>query len=66
MMLSFQELKERVLKGKYSVPFYVPSDLQRLIKKFLVVNPSKRITLEVGIAFFLILLFFTPSTSILC
>ena len=42
-----QELKERVLKGKFSVPFYVPSDLQRLIKKFLVLNPSKRITLEV-------------------
>jgi len=44
----WQELKERVLKGKYNVPFYVPSDLQRLIKKFLVLNPAKRITLEVG------------------
>ena len=47
-----QELKERVLKGKFSVPFYVPSDLQRLIKKFLVLNPSKRITLEVIKTFF--------------
>lgn len=43
---NLKELKEKVMKGKYSVPFYVPSDCHRLLRKFLVLNPAKRITLE--------------------
>ena len=60
-----QELKERVLKGKFSVPFYVPSDLQRLIKKFLVLNPAKRITLEV-LAHYVRTSLFSGSEHCLC
>jgi len=43
---NLKELKERVLKGKYRIPFYLSTDCESLIKKFLVVNPAKRTTLE--------------------
>lgn len=43
-----QELRERVLRGKYRIPFYMSTDCENLLKKFLILNPSKRGTLEVS------------------
>lgn len=45
--VSLQELRERVLRGKYRIPFYMSTDCENLLKRFLVLNPSKRGTLEV-------------------
>jgi hypothetical protein len=42
-----QELRERVLRGKYRIPFYMSTDCENLLKKFLVLNPQKRASLEV-------------------
>ena len=42
-----QELRERVLRGKYRIPFYMSTDCENLLKKFLVLNPMKRASLEV-------------------
>ena len=44
---SLQELRERVLRGKYRIPFYMSTECENLLKKFLVLNPTKRATLEV-------------------
>ncbi|KAI1229723.1 hypothetical protein IHE44_0010908 [Lamprotornis superbus] len=41
-----QELRERVLRGKYRIPFYMSTDCENLLKKFLILNPTKRGTLE--------------------
>ena len=43
---TLRELRERVLKGKYRIPFYMSTDCENLLKKFLVLNPNKRATLE--------------------
>lgn len=45
-----QELRERVLRGKYRIPFYMSTDCENLLKKFLILNPSKRGSLEVNCA----------------
>lgn len=45
--MSLQELRERVLRGKYRIPFYMSTDCENLLKKFLVLNPLKRLTLDV-------------------
>lgn len=45
--LCVQELRERVLRGKYRIPFYMSTDCENLLKKFLVLNPLKRASLEV-------------------
>lgn len=42
-----QELRERVLRGKYRVPFYMSTDCENILRRFLVLNPAKRCTLEV-------------------
>ena len=42
-----QELRERVLRGKYRIPFYMSTDCENLLKKLLVLNPVKRGSLEV-------------------
>lgn len=44
-----QELRERVLRGKYRIPFYMSTDCENLLKKFLVLNPTKRASLEVSV-----------------
>lgn len=46
--LSVQELRERVLRGKYRVPFYMSTDCESILRRFLVLNPAKRCTLEVS------------------
>uniref|UniRef100_A0A914HJN5 non-specific serine/threonine protein kinase n=1 Tax=Globodera rostochiensis TaxID=31243 RepID=A0A914HJN5_GLORO len=43
---NLKELRERVLRGKYRVPFYMSTDCENLLKKFLVLNPVRRGTLE--------------------
>lgn len=43
---NLKELRERVLRGKYRIPFYMSTDCENLLKKFLVLNPSKRANLE--------------------
>ncbi|KAI2650112.1 Serine/threonine-protein kinase MARK1 [Labeo rohita] len=40
------ELRERVLRGKYRIPFYMSTDCENLLKKLLVLNPGKRGSLE--------------------
>ncbi|XP_042156506.1 MAP/microtubule affinity-regulating kinase 3-like isoform X3 [Oncorhynchus tshawytscha] len=44
---NLKELRERVVRGKYRIPFYMSTDCENLLKRFLVLNPSKRGTLEV-------------------
>jgi MAP/microtubule affinity-regulating kinase len=44
---NLKELRERVLRGKYRIPFYMSTDCENLLKKFLVLNPLKRSSLEV-------------------
>ncbi|XP_073410659.1 serine/threonine-protein kinase MARK2-like [Dendrobates tinctorius] len=46
---NLKELRERVLRGKYRIPFYMSTDCENLLKKFLILNPSKRGTLEVKV-----------------
>ncbi|XP_064403179.1 MAP/microtubule affinity-regulating kinase 3-like isoform X2 [Halichondria panicea] len=43
---NLKELRERVLRGKYRIPFYMSTDCENLLKKFLVLNPTKRVNLE--------------------
>ncbi|XP_060244202.1 MAP/microtubule affinity-regulating kinase 3 isoform X3 [Meriones unguiculatus] len=43
---NLKELRERVLRGKYRIPFYMSTDCENLLKRFLVLNPVKRGTLE--------------------
>ncbi|XP_066559988.1 MAP/microtubule affinity-regulating kinase 4 isoform X2 [Amia ocellicauda] len=43
---NLKELRERVLRGKYRVPFYMSTDCESILRRFLVLNPSKRCTLE--------------------
>jgi MAP/microtubule affinity-regulating kinase len=44
---TLRELRERVLRGKYRIPFYMSTDCENLLKKFLVLNPARRASLEV-------------------
>lgn len=44
---NLKELRERVLRGKYRIPFYMSTDCENLLKKLLILNPAKRISLEV-------------------
>ncbi|XP_032803678.1 MAP/microtubule affinity-regulating kinase 3-like isoform X7 [Petromyzon marinus] len=43
---NLKELRERVLRGKYRIPFYMSTDCENLLKRFLVLNPAKRGSLE--------------------
>ncbi|XP_006879115.1 PREDICTED: MAP/microtubule affinity-regulating kinase 3 isoform X1 [Elephantulus edwardii] len=43
---NLKELRERVLRGKYRIPFYMSTDCENLLKRFLVLNPVRRGTLE--------------------
>ncbi|XP_003378864.1 MAP/microtubule affinity-regulating kinase 3 [Trichinella spiralis] len=37
---NLKELRERVLRGKYRIPFYMSTDCENLLKKFLVLTPT--------------------------
>lgn len=41
-----KDLQERVLRGKYRIPFYMTTDCEALLRKLLVLNPAKRTTLR--------------------
>uniref|UniRef100_A0A8D3BI36 non-specific serine/threonine protein kinase n=1 Tax=Scophthalmus maximus TaxID=52904 RepID=A0A8D3BI36_SCOMX len=43
---NLKELRERVLRGKYRIPFYMSTDCENLLKKLLVLNPGKRGSLQ--------------------
>ncbi|CAH8664458.1 unnamed protein product [Heterobilharzia americana] len=43
---NLKELRERVLRGTYRVPYYMTHECEMLLKKMLVLNPAKRITLQ--------------------
>uniref|UniRef100_A0A673CGL7 non-specific serine/threonine protein kinase n=1 Tax=Sphaeramia orbicularis TaxID=375764 RepID=A0A673CGL7_9TELE len=43
---NLKELRERVLRGKYRIPFYMSTDCENLLKKLLVLNPGKRSSLQ--------------------
>ncbi|KAI2805142.1 MAP microtubule affinity-regulating kinase 1 [Blomia tropicalis] len=43
---NLKELRDRVLRGKYRIPFYMTTECENLLKKFLVLNPAKRASLE--------------------
>jgi len=43
---NLKELRERVLRGKYRIPFYMSTDCETLLKKFLVLNPTRRAALD--------------------
>ncbi|XP_011666726.1 MAP/microtubule affinity-regulating kinase 3 isoform X6 [Strongylocentrotus purpuratus] len=43
---NLKELRERVLRGKYRIPFYMSTDCENLLKRFLMLNPAKRAMLE--------------------
>ena len=36
------------MRGKYRIPFYMSTDCENLLKKFLVLSPMKRHSLEVS------------------
>ncbi|KAJ3119255.1 Map microtubule affinity-regulating kinase [Nowakowskiella sp. JEL0407] len=40
------KLRARVLAGKFKVPFYMSTDCERLIRRMLVLDPPKRISLD--------------------
>lgn len=42
---NLRELRERVLKGKYRIPFYMSTECEQLLKRFLVIAPSRRANL---------------------
>ncbi|MEQ2215775.1 hypothetical protein XENOCAPTIV_005820, partial [Xenoophorus captivus] len=46
---NLKELRERVLRGKYRIPFYMSTDCENLLKRFLVLSPAKRGTLEIAL-----------------
>ncbi len=43
---TLRELRERVLRGKYRIPFYMSTDCENLLKRFLVLNPARRASLD--------------------
>eukprot|EP00051_Salpingoeca_urceolata_P000845 m.36549 g.36549 ORF g.36549 m.36549 type:complete len:644 (+) comp11032_c0_seq1:94-2025(+) len=42
---NLKELRERVLRGKYRIPFYMSTECEQLLKRFLVLSPSRRASL---------------------
>ncbi|ESN95435.1 hypothetical protein HELRODRAFT_86903 [Helobdella robusta] len=45
---NLKELREKIVKGKFKVPFFISTECESLLRKFLVTNPLKRISLEVA------------------
>jgi len=43
---NLKELRERVLRGKYRIPFYMSAECEQLLRKFLVLVPSRRTSLR--------------------
>ena len=43
---NLKELREKVLRGKYRIPFYMSTDCENLLKRFLVLTPTRRSALR--------------------
>ncbi|CAN7945920.1 unnamed protein product, partial [Ixodes pacificus] len=43
---NLQVLRSRVLSGRFRIPFFMSTDCEHLIRKMLVLEPSKRLTVE--------------------
>jgi len=43
---SFTDVRDHVLSGRFRIPFFMSSELEDLIKKILVKNPSQRYTIQ--------------------
>jgi len=43
---SLQSLRDRVLSGRFRIPFFMSSDCESLIRRILVLDPQKRFTLQ--------------------
>lgn len=43
---TLKELRERVLRGKYRIPFYMTAECEQLLKKFMVLVPARRVSLR--------------------
>eukprot|EP00730_Choanoeca_flexa_P005513 TRINITY_DN11963_c0_g1_i5.p2 TRINITY_DN11963_c0_g1~~TRINITY_DN11963_c0_g1_i5.p2 ORF type:complete len:618 (+),score=95.81 TRINITY_DN11963_c0_g1_i5:3871-5724(+) len=42
---NIKELRDRVVRGKYRIPFFMSTDCERLLRRFLVLAPAKRCNL---------------------
>uniref|UniRef100_A0A182PKL5 non-specific serine/threonine protein kinase n=1 Tax=Anopheles epiroticus TaxID=199890 RepID=A0A182PKL5_9DIPT len=43
---SLQSLRDRVLSGRFRIPFFMSSDCESLIRKMLVLDPSRRFSID--------------------
>ncbi|XP_055389182.1 serine/threonine-protein kinase par-1 isoform X3 [Condylostylus longicornis] len=43
---TLQSLRDRVLSGRFRIPFFMSSDCENLIRKMLVLDPTRRYTIE--------------------
>uniref|UniRef100_H2YQW6 non-specific serine/threonine protein kinase n=1 Tax=Ciona savignyi TaxID=51511 RepID=H2YQW6_CIOSA len=43
---TLQALRQRVLSGKFRIPFYMSSDCEHLVRNMLIVKPSRRYTMR--------------------
>eukprot|EP00794_Sanderia_malayensis_P018348 gene18348-20191_t len=43
---TFPEVRDHVLSGRFRVPYFMSSELEDLIRKILIKNPTQRLTLE--------------------
>ncbi|XP_070551724.1 serine/threonine-protein kinase SIK2-like [Ptychodera flava] len=43
---SLQQLKERVLAGRFRIPFFMSTECEQLIRRMLVIDPAKRYTID--------------------
>jgi len=43
---TLKELRDRVLRGKYRIPFYMSQECEQLLKRFLAVSPGRRSALR--------------------
>ena len=42
---TLKDLRSRVLRGKYRIPFFMSTECENLLKRFLALNPAKRSSL---------------------
>ncbi|KAJ1507513.1 MAP/microtubule affinity-regulating kinase 3 [Coelomomyces lativittatus] len=44
---NLQEMRESVCRGKYRIPFYLSESCEKLLRKFLIKDPTKRASLDI-------------------
>ena len=55
---NLKQLLEKIKKGSFTIPSYVPPECQELLRKMIEIDPNKRLSVSVGILFFSFLFFF--------